>query len=360
MKKILVLPLLVMAVASQAQSLSNIQLEHMQKQSVRNEIEIPNILGFQTLKCDFHMHTIFSDGIAWPTYRVDEAWEEGLDAIAITDHIENQPSKLHVGGDHNASYDIALPRAEEKNILLIRAGEITRSMPPGHLNALFLKDVNLLDTPDPVDAIKAAVDQGGFVMWNHPGWKAQQPDTCVWMEMHQLLFEKKYIHGIEVFNEKEWYPIVLDWCLDRNLAVIANSDIHDINAHFYDLVNGHRPMTLVFAKDRSIESIKEAMFANRTVAFFDNKLAGKEIYLKAIFDASVSMKPTGKTDKKGRKYYEISNRSDIPFVVENLKNEQVTLPALATIILAVDEENFSSITVKNLFIASQTNLKIRF
>lgn len=47
--------------------------------------------GFHVLKCDFHTHTIFSDGRVWPTMRVDEAWKDGLDAIAITDHIEVRP-----------------------------------------------------------------------------------------------------------------------------------------------------------------------------------------------------------------------------------------------------------------------------
>ena len=41
---------------------------------VRNEIQIPDILGFKTLKCDFHMHTVFSDGLVWPTVRVGEAY----------------------------------------------------------------------------------------------------------------------------------------------------------------------------------------------------------------------------------------------------------------------------------------------
>ena len=56
---------------------------------------IPDIPGYQTLICDFHMHTVFSDGRVWPTVRVDEAWREGLDAIAITDHLEYQILLLH-------------------------------------------------------------------------------------------------------------------------------------------------------------------------------------------------------------------------------------------------------------------------
>ncbi len=61
---------------------------------VRHEINIPDILDYKTLKCDLHIHTVFSDGLVRPTVRVDEAWREGPDAISITDHIEYQPHKL--------------------------------------------------------------------------------------------------------------------------------------------------------------------------------------------------------------------------------------------------------------------------
>lgn len=46
-----------------AQNMNNVQFPMMVKTSARKEIRIPNILGFQTLKCDFHMHTVFSDGV---------------------------------------------------------------------------------------------------------------------------------------------------------------------------------------------------------------------------------------------------------------------------------------------------------
>ena len=31
----------------------------------RNEIQVPNLNGYTTLKCDFHMHSVFSDGLVW-------------------------------------------------------------------------------------------------------------------------------------------------------------------------------------------------------------------------------------------------------------------------------------------------------
>ena len=74
---------------------------------VRGNIAIPDLNGYVTLKCDFHTHTVFSDGLVWPTVRIDEAYREGLDAIAITDHIEYRPYKEDVVASHNRSYEIA-------------------------------------------------------------------------------------------------------------------------------------------------------------------------------------------------------------------------------------------------------------
>lgn len=253
-----------------------------------------------------------------------------MDAIAITDHIKNQPSRKYIGGDHNASYEVSVDKANELGIILIRGGEITREMPPGHLNGLFLTDVNVLDIKTPFQAIEAAAKQGAFIQWNHPGWKAQQPDTCKWWPEHDELYAKGWIHGIEVFNEKEWYPIVIDWCLEKNLAVMANSDIHDVNAHYYDIVHGHRPMTLVFASNRSLESIKEALFDKRSVAYFDNTLVGKEEFLKAIFEASVLIKRINQENRNNENSYLIKNISDIDYLIEftddnNLSNFCVLL-----------------------------------
>jgi hypothetical protein len=179
------------------------------------------------------------------------------------------------------------------------------------------------------------------------------------MPMHQELFEKGLIKGIEVFNEQEYYPVVLDWCLNRKIAVISNSDVHDITAHLYDIENGqHRPMTLVFAKDRSLKSIQQALFENRTLAYFDNKLAGKKELLEAVFKASVSANPTGKSDSENRELYEVSNISAIPFIVENMKGQTVTVPAESTIILPLVLSDYQDLTVRNLYTGSSSVLHI--
>ena len=52
-----------------------------------NKIVVPDIEGYKTLKCDFHMHTVFADAQVSPVGRVREAWQDGLDVIAVSEHI---------------------------------------------------------------------------------------------------------------------------------------------------------------------------------------------------------------------------------------------------------------------------------
>ena len=67
-------------------------------------------------------------------------------------------------------------------------------MPPGHVNAVFIKDVNeLLFPDDPKAGIEQANKQGGFVFWNHPNWESQSPDGIARLEpLHKELIKKIY------------------------------------------------------------------------------------------------------------------------------------------------------------------------
>jgi hypothetical protein len=99
--------------------------------NIRNEFKIPDIPGYLTLKCDFHMHTVFSDGEVWPPVRAEEAWREGLDAFSISDHIDYLPNKDEVPKNLNRSYELSRSKARSLDILNIKAAEITHDMPIG-------------------------------------------------------------------------------------------------------------------------------------------------------------------------------------------------------------------------------------
>jgi hypothetical protein len=343
----------------------------------RREVKIPDIARYRTLKCDFHTHTVFSDGRVWPTVQVEEAWREGLDAIAITDHIEYKPHRQDVRPDNERAYEIAKANGNEKGLIIIRGAEITRDMPPGHFNALFLKDIKSLEVNDWKDAMKNALTQGAFIFWNHPGWEGQQPDGIPrWYPEHTEIYEKGWMQGIEIVNENAYYPLAYKWAVEKKLAIVGNSDIHDPTFMVYDFCKGeHRPMTLVFAKDSNENAIKEAMLAHRTAVYYKNSIIGEEKYLRAIFEKSIQIPGAEVTIKgKGKTFVPIRNSSEVDFelvangMAEHIETAgNITLYGDRTVLLALEgKEKARSGTekiripykVKNLLVGSDENLRV--
>ena len=135
----------------------------------RDPLPVPDLPGLKTLKADFHLHTVFSDGEVWPTVHVRDAWRDGLDVVALTDHVEYQPHASDVSADLRRPYALARPLADELGIILIPGVEITRPAPgspatipvgSGHFNALFVTDPKALEVPGLLDALRAARAQG--------------------------------------------------------------------------------------------------------------------------------------------------------------------------------------------------------
>jgi 3',5'-nucleoside bisphosphate phosphatase len=282
----------------------------------RTPVRIPDIPGYKTLKCDFHIHTVFSDGSVWPDVRPEEAWREGLDAIAITDHIEYQPHKEDLPTKHNRSHEIAKPRGDDLQVIVIRGSEITRKMPPGHLNAIFLTDCRRLETSEWRDAVKEAHQQGAFIFWNHPGWRGQQEDGVArWYNEHTELLNAGHVHGIEVVNSREYYPEAHAWCLEKNLTLLSNSDVHSPVNLDYDVPAGdHRPLTLVFATAATPEAIKEALFARRTAVYSGALLIGRREFLLPVFEQSISLRNPAVALRPGQRVYvQVANASDLTY-----------------------------------------------
>ncbi len=302
---------------------------------VRTPLNFPDIPGYRTLKCDFHMHTVFSDGLVWPTVRAEEAWRNGLDAIAITDHIEYQPHKADVNPDHNRSFEIAEAAGKRLGITMIKGSEITRKMPPGHLNAIFIHDANLLEQDTWQAALNEAAGQDAFIFWNHPGWRGQQPDgRARWYAEHDTLLDQGKLHGIEVVNEREYYPEAHRWCIAKNLTMLSNSDVHDPVFMEYDPDHGdHRALTLVFARDNSTEAIREALFDRRTVVVLNNLLAGAEAWLRPLFHESVQIRnPVVILKPGGSVFLQVQNSAAVDFQLElDEQPEGLTVPKTLTL-----------------------------
>jgi len=349
MKYMLVSLLLLGTTMAQAQIRNNElqELTHLNHANVRTEISIPDIDHYETLKCDFHIHTIFSDGKVWPTMRVSEAWQEGLDAIAITDHIEYRPHKDVVLGDLNESFKIAKKYGDGIGFIVIQGTEITRKKPLGHLNALFINDANVMEVEDPLVSIEKALEQGAFIQWNHPGWP---DDKSTLYPVHDELLKAGKIHGVEVLNHMEYYPVAFDWCNQYGIAPMANTDIHDLISGNYG-ANKLRPMTLVFATERSEKGIKEALFARRTAAFFDGKLVGNSEYLMKLIQSSLKIR------RINAKTIEVTNISDIPYEMTN-GGKLYMFPCRKTVRIGVPKEG--ALVFENCLVGMNQKLSIQF
>jgi len=331
------------------------------------QINFPDLPGYQTLAGDFHVHTVFSDGRVWPTIRVEEALKEGLDAIAITDHVEYRPHLADIPNpDKNRSHVIARQAVKGRALLVLRGAEITRGMPPGHLNAIFVEDVNRLvpDVPaaylpqlgrrgatpeaekllaeSALTVLREAARQGAFVIWNHPGWLQQTPNgIATWSEMHALMLKENLFQGIEIANGSGAFSEeALQIALEHNLTFIGNSDIHDPvglqdeNPPPSERRNGsHRTLTLIFAKEKTEPALKEALRERRTVVWWDNILIGRNQWLVPLVEASITATTSGylppevKTEDPAKASViniELKNSSDADYLLRNLSPFSMT------------------------------------
>ncbi len=298
-------------------------------QTVTHPVIVPDIPGYVTLKGDMHLHTVFSDGSVWPTSRVEEAILEGLDFIAITDHVEVGLTKKIRDGffecDRNKSYEIARDFAKSRGVIVIHGGEITRGMPPGHFNATFVNDSEALSaasasTKNHVDGMKAALTearrQGAFLVWNHPHWNKQAPNETVWYPEHNDLYAAGMMDGIEIFNHCDGYsPEAHHWAVEKGLTIVSGTDAHKLLASRVDYFHGaFRPMNLVFAKERSEESIHEALKEGRNAVFAEGKVYGDAGFLVPLVNGILEIVSVTRTSKGVS--IKIHNGSSIPVLLE--------------------------------------------
>ena len=224
-------------------SVSFLTIGQHHSHTLGRKISFPDVPGYKTITTDFHIHSVFSDGTVWPTVRVAEALLDGLDAISLTEHLEYQPHKADIPHpDRNRAYAIALDHAKDHDLMIIPGSEITRRMPPGHSNAIFIKDANALLKDDSVEVFNEAKKQGAFIFWNHPNWISQRSDGIATLtELHQQLIKDGKLHGIEVVNEMTYSDEALQIALDNNLTIMGTSDIHGlIDWQFEVPRGGHR------------------------------------------------------------------------------------------------------------------------
>ena len=342
---------------------------------VRTEILIPQVCGYNVYKSDLHTHSVYSDGQVTPQYRIREAWLDGLDIMAVTEHIEYRPNeeifydylKEYAEKEYNpvakgldegnpmVDLNYAVKESQEEaakyGLLIIPGTEITRSgSKVGHFNALFTTDNNLIYDKDPVQAIRNAKAQGALVMHNHPGWTRK---NIAMTETEVKAYGEGLIDGVEVMNGAEFYPGVIDRVREGNMFIAANTDIHASTAAEYNEYGETRPMTLILAKDRSLDSIREALEAGRTIAYGFGHLCGSEEFLLELFKASVTLAPVD-----GKKV-SLINMTSLPYIIKKENGNPVRIPPFSTYNTSIPENAVTlSFTVLNLWTGADTHLKV--
>ena len=342
---------------------------------VRTEILIPQVCGYNVYKSDLHTHSVYSDGQVTPQYRIREAWLDGLDLIAVTEHIEYRPNEeifydylkeytnkeykpgtkgLDKGKsmvDLNYAVKESQKEAVKYGILIIPGTEITRSgNEVGHFNALFTTDNNLIYDKDPVQAIRNAKAQGALVMHNHPGWTRK---NIAMTETEEKVYGEGMIDGVEVMNGAEFYPGIIDRVREGKMFIAANTDIHASTAAEYNVLGETRPMTLILAKDRSLESIRESLEAGRTIAYGFGHLCGSEELLLDLFKASVTLGPVD-----GKKV-SLTNMTSIPYIIKKENGNPVRIAPFSTYNTSIPENAETlSLTILNLWTGADTHLKV--
>lgn len=347
------------------------------REALRQEFVLPEVNGYKVLKADLHNHTTYSDGHVTPEYRVREAWMDGLDVLAITEHIEYRPyegrmltylkgyipegtkaannilnnkpaDEKGILSDLNASNRIAISSAEGYGITLIPGVEITRTPETiGHYNALFVKDANTVYDADPAESIRKARQQGAIIMHNHPGWRRNNLQMT---EFEQKVYAEGLIDGVEIMNGSEFYPSAVQRAVDNKLFMAANTDVHATTAMDYTGQGHHRNMTFILAKDASLESVEKALRARRTLAYSFGTVAGDEELIKDFFLACVKIEKY-KTDKNGKRSVHMINNTSMDFVLK-FGGNPVQLRAFTSRNVTVGKDKNLEFTVENMWIPS--------
>ena len=340
----------------------------------RTNFVLPQVDGLNCYTADLHAHTIYSDGELSPEERVKEAWCDGLDILAITDHIETrrqernmlkflkgyspdkkgfEPINTRVSrgkhadergivSDLNFSAELARQTAKSyPELTIIKGAEISREpVHIGHYCALFTTDNNAIYSRDDAEAIRNARAQGAIITHNHPGWERT---SCDMTEFHKKVYGEGLIDGVEISNGTSFYPEIVGRCIDKKLYMVSATDIHATTS-YYNKQNFYRNMTLIFAKDKSEKSLKKAFLSQKTLGYSGGYIIGEESLLAKFFQASVKAHYVGAV-KKGIRV-SLTNQTSFDYLLK-YNGIEIPVPAFQTIFVTLKDEK-ALFEVKNM------------
>jgi hypothetical protein len=229
----------------------------------------PEMANLRPLRCDFHIHTTYSDGKASPAEMVVRGRELGLDALAITDHNYYPASIEAIEFVRKSGLGITCFPGEEVTSSTWHMLSIGATGPVGYHDIGPDGPIHFKDEQDSYTSLQEILEiihrLGGKAFLAHPYWFADRRNHQPMQEYERLLAEGG-IEGIELLGDVPWEEnlrsLVRYSQLESraNLAILGNSDTHAAEHTFGSY------WTLVFTRSNSQEDIMAAILDHRAVA----------------------------------------------------------------------------------------------
>jgi predicted metal-dependent phosphoesterase TrpH len=228
----------------------------------------PDLFTRRPLRCDFHIHTHYSDGDSPPAQMVVRGRELGLDVAVITDHDRYSPSVE------------AIAEVERLGLNLITGPGEEISGPTWHVVAINARagitDLGMRalkwerETAQKYETLRWAIlttqEQGGRAYLAHPYWAIDRGYHLP-SPMYDRVLEEGILDGVELLgdvrheNNLRSLARYLDFRADgHDIPIVGNSDTH-AKEHTYGAY-----WTLVFAKEPTLDGALEAIAGGWSVA----------------------------------------------------------------------------------------------
>ena len=228
----------------------------------------PDLHARRPLRCDFHIHTHYSDGNSSPAQMMLRGRELGLDVAVITDHNRYQPSLE------------AMDAVRRLDLGLITGPGEEVSGPNWHIVAVHadagIYDLGLQsgrfagDAAWEYEALRWAVRttqaHGGRAYLAHPYWVVERGFHLP-SPWYDRVLEEGILDGIELLgdvkheNNARSLARYLDFrASGRDIPIVGNSDTHGTE-HTYGTY-----WTLVYAREPTLDGVLEAIADGWSVA----------------------------------------------------------------------------------------------
>lgn len=249
----------------------------------RSELRFPDLPGGITLQCDFGLDSRLAESAVWPTLWVGRAWRGGLDAVAVVGRPGPQTPFVEAGAAAGELGLILVPAAVEPlpgsafSVVTLFASDPSMAAPWRYLRGTRLEVV------EPISGEDESLD----------------------------LPPNPALAGVEIARGGRYDLAAHRWAMDRKLTLLGGESAFDPRQPGPAVP---RTRTLVFARDATVDGIRDALVNGRTAVWNGGSIYGSSEHLEPLFQRSIEIiNPRLTIRGKGRVLVQIRNRAPVDF-----------------------------------------------